>query len=232
MILDPLNDGKSALQLKWVAGSDLEVVNDAKSSFKRESEFFGEKEEGLLKYLIRERHTSPLRGSVIKFKVKAPLALCRQWFKHTVASTHVDDQLGWNEQSFRYTEIEDPNEFYIPTVFRKQSSSNRQATEGALDETSNMEAIALAKSQVAYSYEVYRRMLALGVGREQARLFLDPAIYTTWVWTTSLQALLNFLDLRTGKGAQSEITLYAEAIEKLVEPYFPKTFEYWREFSN
>ena len=135
--------------------------------------------------------------------------------------------MGWNEKSFRYVAIDDSNEFYIPQTFRKQAKSNKQATSGELEASNNSEAIAIYEQQCQASYEAYAKLLALGVGREQARGVLVPSVYTSWVWTVSLQALLHFIDLRRGAGAQSEIGAYAQAIIELIEPIIPVSMEAW-----
>ena len=135
--------------------------------------------------------------------------------------------MGWNEKSFRYVAIDDRNEFYLPTTFRKQSKNNKQATIGSLDEELNERAIAIYKQQCESSYRAYAQLLELGVGREQARGVLVPSVYTSWVWTVSLQALLNFIDLRLGAGAQSEIGAYAQAIVELIKPIVPVSMEAW-----
>jgi thymidylate synthase (FAD) len=224
---DPLGDGKSRIQLIDRMGNDLSVVNDAKASFDNHSDELGDREIGLINYLVKERHTSPLRGVVFKFKVKAPLFICRQWWKHVIASAHADDQIGWNEMSFRYVEAKDPGEFYIPSVFRQQCKSNKQ---GSLEPVTGLEAaLALRKYEdtCQESFDAYSKLLELGVGREQARGVLVPAVYTTWVWTTSLQALLNFCDLRKGKGAQAEIALYVPPILEAMGESVPHTLAAW-----
>jgi len=227
---DPLQDGKSHLSLIGVLGSDKDVVEDARTSFAtaRTAELT-DKDVKLLSYLISHKHTSPLRGSVMKFRVVAPLFICRQWYKHAVASAHTEEQLGWNEQSFRYTEATDGSDYYVPEVFRKQSASNRQATEGQISEEDSDFAWKLYRNACDESYSAYRKLLLLGVGREQARAVLSPAFYTTWVWTASLQSVLHFISLRKGHGAQSEIALYAECIEMLVDDFFPFTLSAFNE---
>lgn len=227
LILDPLQDGKSRLELISHMGSDLDVVNDARASFERMSEALSDQDIKLIRYLIKHQHTSPFRGVVFKFKVKAPLFVCRQWWKHVIASNHNEEQLGWNEKSFRYVPIEDGNDFYIPQVFRQQSQNNKQATEGALSPEATAEAIALYTTQCHQSYETYQTLLTLGVGREQARGVLVPSVYTSWVWTVSLQALLHFVGLRLGKGAQQEIALYADGLMALVKDIVPVTIAAW-----
>ena len=106
---DPLNDGKSRIELIDSMGNDLSIVNDARASFAKTSDNLDEKDIRLINYLIKHEHTSPFRGVTFKFKVKAPLYICRQWWKHVIASNHNEEQLGWNEKSFRYLEIFDRN---------------------------------------------------------------------------------------------------------------------------
>ena len=224
---DPLHDGISMIELIDHMGGDLAIVNDARASFERESPELLPKDEKLIKYLITHQHTSPLRSTVFKFKVKAPLYICRQWWKHCLASNHNEEQLGWNEKSFRYVAIEDGNEFYVPESFRMQSKDNKQATEGKLSDANNIVAKELYRQQCLQSYAAYSQLLALGVGREQARGVLVPSVYTSWVWTVSLQSTLNFVGLRLGKGAQSEIGAYARAIKELIEPIVPVAMEAW-----
>jgi thymidylate synthase (FAD) len=224
---DPLNDGKSKIELIDSMGNDLSIVNDARASFEKSSDLLDEKDIKLINYLIKHQHTSPFRGVVFKFKVKAPLYLCRQWWKHVIASNHNDEQLGWNEKSFRYVAIDDRNEFYLPQTFRKQSKNNKQATIGSLESELNNQAIAIYQEQCENSYQAYTKLLDLGVGREQARGVLIPSVYTSWVWTVSLQALLNFIELRIGAGAQTEIGAYAQAIVELIEPIVPIAMEAW-----
>ena len=224
---DPLNDGKSRIELIDSMGNDLSIVNDARASFEKTSDNLSDKDTKLINYLIKHEHTSPFRGVTFKFKVKAPLYICRQWWKHVIASNHNEEQLGWNEKSFRYVAIDDSNEFYIPPNFRQQSKNNKQATFGSLDREINDKAISIYQQQCEASYQAYASLLELGVGREQARGVLVPSVYTSWVWTVSLQALLNFIGLRLGAGAQSEIGAYASAIVELIEPIVPVSMEAW-----
>jgi thymidylate synthase (FAD) len=227
-IYDPLQDGMSALQLIGVMGADLDVANDARASFGKQSHEFTDKDGKLINYLASAKppHTSPFRGCVLKFKVKAPLFCCRQWWKTAVASSHVEDQLQHNEMSFRYSEITDP-EFYLPDRFRSQSTSNRQASGEDVGAGSSELMRGKFKAQYAEAYRVYELAIAEGVAREQARMVLPPAVYTSWVWTCSLQSLLNFIDLRKGNGAQEEIVAYTRILDRLVGQLFPAVHEAW-----
>jgi thymidylate synthase (FAD) len=221
---DPLGDGQSLVRLVDTMGNSLSVINDARQSFDNETSEWTDKESKLLNYLARERHTSPFRGVVFKWQIKCPLFIARQWWKHTVASTYVDDQLGWNEKSFRYCSADDA-QFYVPKEFSRQSESNRQASDGTLDSRGQKichenYARALKASQEAYSY-----MVLAGASKEQARAILPAALYTSFVWTCSLQALFHFISLRAGKGAQIEITAYAQALFDLGRPVAPEAFD-------
>lgn len=226
--LDPLGDGISSVQLLDSMGDSLSVVNDARQSFAAKSEQWTERDGKLLRYLASHHHTSPFRGVVFKWAVKAPLFVARQWWKHTVASTYVDDQLGWNEKSFRYCSAEEA-QFYTPTIFMKQSESNRQASAGPLQLQDQQLAFAQYVKAIEACKQAYEGLLLTGVSKEQARAILPAAMYTSFVWTCSLQALFHFISLRMGKGAQGEIISYAEALLELGEPVAPEAFEAFAE---
>ena len=217
----PLDDGIGKVVLLDAMGDDLAIVNDAKQSYDRHSQQFGEKEQGLLSFLLSNNHTSPLRGSVLRFHVKAPLFIARQWWKHVVACTYVDDQLGWNEKSFRYCQAKD-NEYYYPSLFRAQSTSNKQASNGEIAEQS--EASAIYSRAVGIAVESYVSLVEMGVAKEQARAILPACLYTSFTWTCSLQALLHFIALRQEDGAQYEIRQYAKALAHLASSRFPHVF--------
>jgi thymidylate synthase (FAD) len=226
--IDPLGDGKSALRLLDSMGNSLSVVNDARQSFAGESAEWTERDGKLLRYLAKHHHTSPFRGVVFKWSVKAPLFIARQWWKHTVASTFVDDQLGWNEKSFRYCAA-DEAEFYIPIEFLQQSEDNRQASAGPLPSRSQSLAFAQYAQAVEACKQAYAGLLLTGVSKEQARAILPSALYTQFVWTCSLQALFHFISLRIGHGAQGEIVAYAKALLELGRPVAPEAFDAFAE---
>ena len=228
MQLDPLGDGKSSLRLLDSMGNSLSVVNDARQSFAAESAEWTERDGKLLGYLAKHHHTSPFRGVVFKWSVKAPLFIARQWWKHTVASTFVDDQLGWNEKSFRYCAA-DEAEFYIPIEFLQQSEDNRQASAGPLPSRSQALALVQYAQAVEACKQAYAGLLLIGVSKEQARSILPSALYTSFVWTCSLQALFHFISLRIGKGAQGEIVSYAKALLELGRPVAPEAFDAFAE---
>ena len=160
---------------------------------------------------------------VFKWHVKTPLFIARQWWKHTVASTYVDDQLGWNEKSFRYCSAEDA-QFYVPSTFLQQAETNRQASGGPLSTSGQSRATIFYEEALSVAKAAYEELVAMGVSKEQARAVLPAAMYTSFTWTCSLQALFHFISLRIGKGAQAEITAYAEALLKLARPIAPEAF--------
>ncbi|NDF98646.1 MAG: FAD-dependent thymidylate synthase [Chitinophagia bacterium] len=222
--LDPLNDGISFVRLIDWMGSSLDIVCDARQSFEQSSAKWSEKDQKLLNYLVKHQHTSPFRGVVTKWQVKAPLFIARQWWKHVIGGTYANDQLGWNEKSFRYCEA-DSEEFYMPREFRRQSESNKQASAGPLEGRANDLAMIEYAKGLQAAKGAYQTLLALGVSKEQARGVLPTSLYTSFTWTCSLQALLHFISLRSPADAQGEIQAYAQALSLLARPLFKEAFD-------
>ena len=167
--------------------ADMAVINAARVSFLGESKGDAA-DRKLLRYLIRNRHTSPFEQVVFKFRVRAPLVTWWQWVRHRTWS--------FNFQSGRYTEFED-NDFYMPCEWRKQSASNKQASDGLLSEEVSRELRYFLDVHRARSYHFYEEALKLGVSREMARLFLPAfGVYYTAVATIDAHKLLGFLRLR------------------------------------
>lgn len=227
MVEYPLNDQIGSIELIDYMGNDLSIVNDARASFDRISSELNDKDVKLINYLVKHNHGSTLRGVAFKFRVKAPLFICRQWWKHVIASNHNDEQLQHNEKSYRYVTENNP-EFYVPEIIRKQSKSNKQASEGALEATELVKAKIYFEDSNKNCVIYYNHLLDMGVAKEQARMVLPPALYTTWVWTASLQAVLNFIDLRDHENAQWEIQQYAQAVKRFIEPIVPETIKAWK----
>lgn len=207
-------------------GSDLDVVNSAKVSFDRASATFEEKEARLLAFLVRDEHTSTFRHSAVTLEVYAPLIIARQWWKYAVASSHVEDQLGWNESSRRY--ITEKVEFYLPGDDQWRSApENKKQGSGATLNADDGETFTIAlehyqKQGLAF----YESALDFGIAPEQARLFLPAyGLYVRWRWTFSLGAGLHFLQQRLAHDAQSEIREYAEAVKTILAEHFPKAVE-------
>lgn len=206
-------------------GDDLSVVNAARVSYDKESGEFGSRDEKLIKFLIREGHTSPFRHAALTFEVYAPLFVARQWWKYAVASTHVDDQNGWNESSRRY--ITEDEKFYIPLPheWRSKPENSKQGSGEPVDEQIGAKHFHRLAETVVQGVEAYRDALEDGVAPEIARLFLPAyAMYVRWRWTVSLQGVMTFLDQRLEHDAQWEIQQYALAVKDLSHQAFPQTF--------
>jgi len=223
-IHDPLDDGISALRLLDYMGSSIDIVNDARQSFDAESPEFTSRDQKLLNYLVAHKHTSPFRGVVFKWQVKAPLFVARQWWKHVIGGTYANDQLGWNEKSFRYC-VADTEEFYVPASFRQQSKSNKQASGEPVSPVEQSAAEAAYTDALFACGMAYRSLIEAGVCKEQARGILPACTYTSFVWTCSLQALLHFLSLRMPSDSQGEIRVYADTMAKIAEAIVPEAFD-------
>lgn len=216
---------KGYVRLVDQLGNDTSVVNAARVSYDKESQGFDEKDAKLLQFLIREGHTSPFRHAALTFEVYAPLFVARQWWKYAVASTHIDDQNGWNESSRRY--ITEDEEFYVPNSkeWRSKPENSKQGSGDPLDEYTGSIHTNYLEQYIESGLEMYRTALEDGVAPEQARLFLPAyGMYVRWRWTVSLQGVMTFLDQRLGHDAQVEIQEYAKAVRNLSAQAFPATF--------
>ena len=205
-------------------GDDLSVVNAARVSYDKESNEFTERDAKLIKFLLREKHTSPFRHAALTFEVYAPLFVARQWWKYAVASTHVDEQNGWNESSRRY--ITEDEKFYIPLPheWRSKPENSKQGSGEPVDEQIGGKHFHRLAEMVVAGTQAYHEALEDGVAPEIARLFLPAyGMYVRWRWTVSLQGVLTFLDQRLEHDAQYEIQKYAEAVLKLTKDAFPET---------
>jgi thymidylate synthase (FAD) len=203
-------------------GTDATIVNAARVSFGKRIETMDEKDKKLVKYLAAHDHTSPFRHAAVQLHVKAPEFVARQWYKHVVGSDYVFKDTAWNEISGRYVEYGE--EFWVPEVLRKQSVDKKQ---GSSDVPVTDHTLALATLTTAHSeaYSAYKRLLGLGVCREQARSVLPLSIYTEWYWTASLQAIAHFVKLRSSDHAQKEIRDFASAIDSCMLQLFPVSWE-------
>ena len=205
-------------------GTDLSIVNAARVSYAKESTEFSDKDERLIDFLVRNKEYSPFRHVALTFEVYAPLFVARQWWKYTVASTHLDDQIGWNESSRRYV-TEEP-EFHIPTEWRLAPANKKQGSGDNADPVTSDNTTKLLQEYIARGEDLYNQALDTGLAPEQARLFLPAyGMYVRWRWTTSLAAVLHFLDERLEHKAQLEIQNYAKAVRDLIVPLFPKGAE-------
>lgn len=212
-------------------GSDLDVVNSARVSYDKEVSNLSDSDERLINFLVKHKHDSTLRHCVMTFEVYAPLMVARQWYKHAVGSTHLDDQMGWNESSRRY--ITEREEFYIPTVaeWRSAPDNSKQGSGGPVNSEIGAKNLQRLRASVERGVRDYEEALRDGVAPEQARMLLPAyAMYVRWRWTASLNAILHFVSLRLGHGAQYEIVEYANAVNEHVLQYYPMTARAWNEF--
>ena len=223
MKIDVLDKGY--VRLVDTLGNDLSVANAARVSYDKQSTEMSERDAKLIKFLWDEKHTSPFRHAAMTFEVYAPLFVARQWWKHAVASTYVDDQNGWNESSRRY--ITENEEFYVPEAHEwrsKPANSKQGSGEPIMEGRGNYFTTAL-NNYIEQGEELYQRAMDQEVAPELARLFLPAyGMYVRWRWTVSLHGVLTFLGQRLSQDAQYEIREYAEAVKELTKGSFPYTY--------
>ena len=204
---------------------DSAIVSAARVSFMGESKG-DDKDKRLLFYLLRNHHTSPFEMVEFKFRIRAPLLTWWQWVRHR--TFHFQSA---NAQSGRYTPF-DENDFYVPDVWRRQSSSNKQASEGEIEPEVDAALTAKLVDYYDRGYALYEEALQAGVAKEMARLFLPGfSVYYTWVVKTDAHNLMNFLRLRMAPDAQYEIRVYAQAMyEHFFKPALPWTAEAFEQY--
>jgi thymidylate synthase (FAD) len=216
---------KGYVRLVDTLGNDLSVANAARVSYDKQSNEMSERDAKLIKFLWDEKHTSPFRHAAMTFEVYAPLFVARQWWKHAVASTHLDDQNGWNESSRRY--ITENEEFYVPEAdqWRSKPANSKQGSGEPIMEGKGNYFTSALNSYIEQGEELYQRAMDQEVAPELARLFLPAyGMYVRWRWTVSLHGVLTFLDQRLPQDAQYEIREYAEAVKQLTKDTFPHTY--------
>jgi len=213
-------------------GDDGAIVQAARVSYGRGTRRVSE-DKGLIQYLMRHRHTTPFEMCEIKYHVKLPIFVARQWIRHRTANV--------NEYSARYSILD--NEFYLPAPehLAAQSSSNRQGRGEVLTGPEAKRVLNLLREDAERSYRGYAEMLnesedgkladpgRRGLARELARMNLSLNFYTQWYWKTDLHNLLNFLSLRADDHAQYEIRAYAAVMIDTLEKWVPLTAEAFRQ---
>ena len=216
-------------------GTALTIVNSARVSFGNTKTELNDKDRRLIKFLVKHKHTSTFEHNVATFKFVVPLFVRSQHHRHRTWS--------YNEISRRYTEKN--MAFYLPSEFRTQHRSNRQASNpeelinpGIWEEgwgrisKYNMTMSELLEIKTKECLETYKTMLEKGVCREQARMILPQNLYTEYYGTCNLSNLLKFIDLRTHEGAQWEIQKVAEACLEIATDLFPVTVGAYRRIRN
>ena len=187
-------------------GTDLTVVNSARVSFAKSSDWIGKNklksgDISLIQYLAKHRHWTPFSHCTVTFRIKAPIFVARQLFKHKVGLTE-------NEISRRYVETEP--EFYVPKAWRGRPDNKKQGSSGVI--SSNPELIRKLKKNYAAIKDLYFKLLEQGIAPEQARMILPQAMYTEWYWTGSMVAFSRVCNLRMSDDAQKESRDVADEI--------------------
>jgi thymidylate synthase (FAD) len=211
-------------------GDDTAIVQAARVSYGRGTRRVQE-DAGLIRYLMRHRHSTPFEMCEIKFHVKLPIFVARQWIRHRTASV--------NEYSARYSILD--KEFYIPSPeqLAAQSVSNRQGRGAVLQGQEAAKVLDLLRGDAEQTYAHYAWMLndgpdadpaRQGLARELARMNLTLNTYTQWYWKTNLHNLFHFLSLRADAHAQHEIRVYADAIMAMVDAWVPAAAAAFRDY--
>jgi thymidylate synthase (FAD) len=208
-------------------GDDLSVVNAARVSFGKKSDYMprvhnGEakvlqhKDDRLIKYLAKHKHKSPFNHTFTTFHVKAPVFVARQLVKH--------EYMPWNEISRRYVDSEP--EFYVPDVWRGRSADKKQGSEGEVKSNANV---------FYYNTKalmIYNQQLDEGVSPEQARMHLPQSMMTEWYWSGTLYAFAKMCGLRLKEDTQAETRIVAEKIEDVMIKLYPVSWEALRMYEE
>tara|TARA_Y100000590_G_scaffold416441_1_gene515166 strand:+ start:42 stop:989 length:948 start_codon:yes stop_codon:yes gene_type:complete len=214
-------------------GNDASIVQAARVSYGKGTKKVST-DSGLIKYLMRHWHSTPFEMCEIKYHVKLPIFIARQWIRHRTANV--------NEYSARYSILD--KEFYLPDSkhLAAQSQSNRQGRGDILEGEKAKQVLDLLRGDAEQTYNNYEMMLnerydgsvidenAVGLARELARMNLTLNTYTQWYWKTDLLNLMNFLRLRADHHAQYEIRIYAEAMLDTVKKWVPITYEAFMDY--
>ncbi len=202
-------------------GDDAAVVQAARVSYGRGTKKVLQ-DRGLIRYLLRHRHTTPFEMAEIKLHVKLPIFVARQWIRHRTANV--------NEYSARYSVLD--REFYLPRPedLAVQAKSNRQGRGEVLTEDQAAEVLTILRRDALQTYDTYESLMEeKNLARELARIDLTLNFYTQWYWKIDLHNLLGFLSLRMDQHAQYEIRVFADAIAEFVKLWVPHT---WEAFSD
>ena len=203
------------VRLDGAMASDLSVVNGARVSFARRKEEMDESDEGLIRFLMRDRHGTPFEHNAFRFHVRAPLFVAREWFRHRVGS--------FNEFSMRYARATD--DFYVPEATDVRSQVGKPGAYSFEPVDAGLAEHTREELQTVYeaAYAAYTDLVERGVARELARLVIPMGAYTEFYWTVNARSLMNFISLRAAESAQREIRRYAEACERFFAERMPVT---------
>ena len=214
-------------------GDDTSIVQAARVSYGKGTKKVNT-DVGLIKYLMRHWHSTPFEMCEIKYHVKLPIFIARQWIRHRTANV--------NEYSARYSILD--KEFYLPASehLAAQSQSNRQGRGNVIEGDQAKQVLDLLKNDAERTYKNYEEMLnerydgsiidekKIGLARELARMNLTLNTYTQWYWKTDLLNLMNFLRLRADTHAQYEIRAYADVMLDTLKKWVPTTYEAFMDY--
>lgn len=214
---------KGFVRVVDMMGDDAAITQAARCSYGAGTKTVNE-DRGLIRYLIKHKHTSPLEMCELKLHIKMPIFVARQWVRHRMASL--------NEYSARYSEVKD--EFFVPSPedVQGQSTTNKQGSQGALPEDTQIHFRDWTEKVSELTYRQYKNDLDHGVAREMARINLPLTSYTEMYWKMDLHNLLHFLRLRCDSHAQKEIREYADVIlHEIVAKWVPHTYEAFMDYA-
>jgi thymidylate synthase (FAD) len=203
------------VRLDAAMADDLSVVNGARVSFARRKDVMEEADEGLIRFLMRDRHGSPFEHNAFRFHIRCPIFVAREWFRHRIGS--------FNEFSMRYAKATD--DFYVPEPEDVRSQVGRPGAYSFEQVDPELAEEAREELETVYreAYAAYARLVEKGIARELARSVIPVGAYTQFYWTVNARALMNFVSLRNAEFAQLEIRRYAEAVEAFLAQQMPVT---------
>lgn len=212
---------KGFIRVIDIMGDDAAIAEAARVSYGKGTKT-KRQDAGLIRYLLRNWHTSPFEMCEIKFHIKCPIFVMRQWIRHRTANV--------NEYSARYSEVKD--DFYIPDLERiqGQSTTNKQGSDGELPLEIRQQFRQQLIEQCQSQYNIYKQALENGVARQTARIILPLNTYTEFYWKIDLHNLLHFIRLRADHHAQWEIRQYANAMLEIVKNWVPAVYEAFIEY--
>ena len=200
--------------LDGALASDLAVVNGARVSFNQASQVVGDKDAGLIRFLMREKHGSPFEHGYFRFVVKAPLFVVREHQRHRAGHSY-------NEWSGRYSKLE--AEHYVPDFVRTQVGKPGAYSFEPVDDRTRAAARSVIEENARRAFDAYDQLLDEGVAKEVARTVLPLSTYTKYFWSCNPRSLMHFCSLRNHESAQFEIRQYAAAAESFLERLMPHT---------
>ena len=212
---------KGFVRLVDSMGGDDAIVQSARVSYGKGTSKVSQ-DRGLIRYLMRHRHTTPFEMVEFKFHCKMPIFVARQWVRHRTANI--------NEYSLRYSEARDEFYFTDPNHIEFQSAVNKQGRMGEVDEDLKKKVQTYFKEISDRSFEIYCELNEAGVARELARAILPVNLYTEWYWKNDLHNLLHFIGLRSDGHAQYEIRVFSDAMASYVKKVAPFAWEAYQDY--